>query len=59
MRIVRQFRHVKMMKRAGRGNVENGVKTTSAGELAIICPACPIPEINLPEGWELIQREYA
>lgn len=50
--MVRQYRHLKLMKRAGRGNVMNGLETTGPGELALQCPACPIPGINLPEGWE-------
>ncbi|KAG2045963.1 hypothetical protein BDR06DRAFT_985710 [Suillus hirtellus] len=38
MRTIRQFRHIRMMKQAGRGN----------------CPACPHPGINLPGDWEQI-----
>lgn len=41
-----------MLKRAGRGHDECGVQGTRPGELAVICPACPHPGINLPEGWE-------
>lgn len=52
MRIVRQYRHLKLMKRAGRGNVVKGLITTGAGDLAVTCPACPIPGVNLPDGWE-------
>ncbi|KAJ7075019.1 hypothetical protein B0H15DRAFT_792382 [Mycena belliarum] len=29
-----------------------GVAATGQGELAIDCPACPRPGVNLPEGWE-------
>ncbi|KAF7321643.1 CxC2 domain-containing protein [Mycena kentingensis (nom. inval.)] len=29
-----------------------GVHGTGPGELAIRCPACPRPGVNLPEGWE-------
>jgi hypothetical protein len=54
MRMIRQFRHSKMMKRAGRGNLENGVNLTKRGDLTITCPACPIPGINLPEGWDKV-----
>ncbi|KAG1857820.1 hypothetical protein F4604DRAFT_1882980 [Suillus subluteus] len=43
MRMVRQWRHLKML---------NGVDATSAGECAILCPVCPHPGKNLPEGWE-------
>ncbi|KAL0567542.1 hypothetical protein V5O48_014447 [Marasmius crinis-equi] len=51
-RMLIQWRHLKMLKRGGRGHVEDGVKTTGEGELAILCPSCPRPGINLPKGWE-------
>jgi hypothetical protein len=41
-----------MLKRAGRGHDPSGVLGTKPGELAVVCRACPIPGINLPEGWE-------
>lgn len=50
--MVRQYRHERLMKRAGRGNIENGIATTSPGDLALTCAACPQPGINLPAGWE-------
>lgn len=56
MRMVRQYRHLKMLKRAGRGNVQDGIKTTANGELAVVCPACPNPEVNLPLGWESVPQ---
>ncbi|KAG5222645.1 CxC2 domain-containing protein [Salix suchowensis] len=49
-----KYRHERLMKRAGRGNIENGIATTSPGDLALICAACPQPGINLPEGWERV-----
>ncbi|KAH7917632.1 hypothetical protein BV22DRAFT_1108535 [Leucogyrophana mollusca] len=51
MRMVRQFRHLKMLKRAGRGNIADGLSSMKSGDLAIACPACPHPDINLPEEW--------
>ncbi|KAL0576182.1 hypothetical protein V5O48_005799 [Marasmius crinis-equi] len=51
-RMLIQWRHLKMLKRGGRGHVDDGVATTGEGELAILCPSCPRPEINLVEGWE-------
>ena len=51
--IVRVSRHMKMLKRAGRFILAGGVGTTSPGELAIECPACPHPDKNLPRDWEL------
>jgi hypothetical protein len=41
-----------MMKRAGQGHDPAGSDATGAGELALECPACPQPDINLPENWE-------
>ncbi|KAI0055821.1 hypothetical protein BV25DRAFT_1921506 [Artomyces pyxidatus] len=52
MIIARQWRHIMMMKRAGRGHDPAGIIGTEPGECAVICPACPHPGINLPEGWE-------
>jgi hypothetical protein len=52
MVMVREWRHIKMTKRAGRGHDKSGIAGTSQGELAIPCRACPQPGINLPTGWE-------
>ncbi|KAJ6514835.1 hypothetical protein C8R47DRAFT_961298, partial [Mycena vitilis] len=52
LRMVREYRHLLMLKRAGRGHCPRGVSGTKAGELAIRCPACPRPGVNLPDDWE-------
>ncbi|KAJ7029081.1 hypothetical protein C8F04DRAFT_1188013 [Mycena alexandri] len=52
LRMVRQWRHLQMLKRAGRGHDPSGVNGTAPGALAMDCPACPRPGVNLPEGWE-------
>ncbi|KAJ7485477.1 hypothetical protein FB451DRAFT_1392216 [Mycena latifolia] len=52
LRMARQYRHLLMLKRAGRAHNPTGVFGTGAGELAIECPVCPNPGVNLPEGWE-------
>jgi hypothetical protein len=52
MRIVREWRHLKMLKRSGRGHDPDGVAATKAGECVVVCPACPQPGRNLPQGWE-------
>lgn len=52
MRMVLQWRHLKLLKRGGRGNDPLGAVGTQDGELAIMCPSCPRPNINLPAGWE-------
>ena len=33
-------------------------KDPQPGALAIFCPACPQPDINLPQGWESDPRRY-
>ncbi|KAJ7841073.1 hypothetical protein B0H14DRAFT_3457691 [Mycena olivaceomarginata] len=50
--MARQWRHLLMLKRAGRGHDPSGVWGTHPGELAVDCPVCPNPKINLPESWE-------
>ncbi|KAF8191761.1 hypothetical protein BJ912DRAFT_1021968 [Pholiota molesta] len=52
MRIVREWRHVRLLKRKGRGHAASGVKGTQEGECAVLCPACPYPGINLPADWK-------
>ncbi|RXW12053.1 hypothetical protein EST38_g13799, partial [Candolleomyces aberdarensis] len=57
LRIVHQWRHLKLLKRTGRGHDPiRGVSETRPGECALLCPPCPHPGINLPEGWEDIER---
>ncbi|KAF7331418.1 CxC2 domain-containing protein [Mycena kentingensis (nom. inval.)] len=52
LRVARQYRHIMMLKRGGRGHDRQGVLGTALGELAIRCPVCPRPDVNLPEGWQ-------
>ncbi|KAF7377213.1 CxC2 domain-containing protein [Mycena sanguinolenta] len=59
MNIVREYRHLQMCKRAGRGHDPEGISGTGPGELAIPCRACPHPDINLPEGWDKAPAEIA
>ncbi|TFK78062.1 hypothetical protein K466DRAFT_446088, partial [Polyporus arcularius HHB13444] len=47
--MIREWRHLKMMKRAGRGNDVGGINATQAGECAVHCPACPQPGKNIPD----------
>ncbi len=46
--MIREWRHLKMMKRAGRGNDVSGIDATQLGECAVHCPACPQPGKNIP-----------
>jgi hypothetical protein len=59
MHMVREYRHLQMCKRAGKGHDPLGIAGTKTGELAIPCRACPHPGINLPEGWEEAPPEVA
>jgi hypothetical protein len=52
LRMIREWRHLKLLKRAGRSHDPQGVAGTQKGELAVPCPACPHPSVNLPDGWE-------
>ncbi|KAJ7797560.1 hypothetical protein B0H14DRAFT_3493624 [Mycena olivaceomarginata] len=52
LRMVREYSHLLMLKRAGWGHAKSGVLGTAQGELAVQCPCCPVPGVNLPEGWE-------
>ena len=52
LRVVLQFRHLKMLKRGGVGYDPTGVAGVKPGALGLSCPHCPRPGINLPEGWE-------
>jgi hypothetical protein len=48
-----------MLKRGGRGHDPTGVYGTKQGELAVLCRACPIPGVNLPDGWQNAPPETA
>ncbi|KAJ7773717.1 hypothetical protein DFH07DRAFT_767661 [Mycena maculata] len=48
----RKYGHLLMLKRGGRGHAPSRVEGTEPGELAVLCPCCPHPRINLPEDWE-------
>ncbi|KAG1904044.1 uncharacterized protein F5891DRAFT_1126943 [Suillus fuscotomentosus] len=56
MRMVRKWRHLTMLKRFGRGHDPSGVDGTSQGECVVLCPACPQPGKNLPEGWQTASK---
>ena len=52
LRVLRMWRHLRMLKRGGRAYDKSGVEGTPPGELAVLCPACPIPLVNLPSNWK-------
>ncbi|TRM62975.1 hypothetical protein BD626DRAFT_403580 [Schizophyllum amplum] len=57
--VVKQYRHISMLKRGGRCHDDGGVNGTSDGELALACPACPHPDINLPPDWRTAAQGQA
>lgn len=52
IRICREYRHLMMLKRVGRGHVHDPNAATKPGQCAVECPACPRPGINLLDDWE-------
>ncbi|KAJ7111421.1 hypothetical protein C8R44DRAFT_833320 [Mycena epipterygia] len=59
LRMCREYQHLLMLERAGRGHEPSGVTGTKAGELAVQCPCCPHPGVNLVDGWENASPEDA
>ncbi|RDX50607.1 hypothetical protein OH76DRAFT_1348598, partial [Lentinus brumalis] len=49
LRVSRQWRNMKARLFAGFGHRQDSVKP---GDLAVRCPACPQPELNLPDNWK-------
>ena len=50
LRTSRLWRDLHARKHFGFGHETD--KSPGIGDLAIFCPACPQPGINLPPGWE-------
>jgi hypothetical protein len=50
MRVSRQWRNLQARKRAGLGH-DMGL-ARKPGDLAIFCPTCPQPGINLRDNWD-------
>ncbi|KAF8976196.1 hypothetical protein BDQ17DRAFT_1395169 [Cyathus striatus] len=51
--VMRIWRILFMCKHGGRGQHTEGIQGTKKGELTVECPACPHPEKNLPQDWEI------
>ncbi|KAL5492982.1 hypothetical protein ACEPAI_4430 [Sanghuangporus weigelae] len=49
---VRLWRHLAMLKRAGRAHDPAGVVGMKPGQLAVECPACPHFGRNIPSDWK-------
>jgi hypothetical protein len=50
LRVSRSWRDLHARKRFGFGHETD--KTPGNGDLALFCPACPQPGINLPKNWK-------
>ncbi|KAJ7030308.1 hypothetical protein C8F04DRAFT_1264074 [Mycena alexandri] len=58
MRVMREWRHLVMVKRSGVGNDgKRKVADTRPGELGPDCLGCPRPKVNIPDGWEFATGE--
>ena len=57
-RMIMQWRHLRLLKWGGRCHDPAGVTATRPGELAVLCPSCPRPGVNLPENWEQAPPEF-
>jgi hypothetical protein len=57
IRMTRMWAHLKILKRSGRGHDPTGANGTKEGECAVLCPACPQPGINLPDGWRTDSKD--
>ncbi|KAG1779216.1 hypothetical protein EV702DRAFT_1216574 [Suillus placidus] len=57
-RMIREWRHLKMLKRSGQGHDPSGIGGTAEGECAILCPACPHPGKNLPADWKDAPQQW-
>ncbi|KAK7450153.1 hypothetical protein VKT23_013036 [Stygiomarasmius scandens] len=53
LRMVREWRLLKLLKRHGRGHDSTGYAGTKQGECVVRCAACPHPGINLLSDWRL------
>jgi hypothetical protein len=51
-RMSREWRWLKKIKWAGFGHTDRDPTKPEPGELAIFCPTCPQPGINLPADWQ-------
>lgn len=51
-RCVRQWRHLKQIKRGGGAHSPTGLVSVPDGMFALECPACPHPGRNLPANWK-------
>ncbi|KAI0054865.1 hypothetical protein BV25DRAFT_1922298 [Artomyces pyxidatus] len=58
MMMAREFSHIQMLKRGGVGHQAAGIAGCAEGCLAMVCPLCPQPGVNLPDGWESESKSW-
>ncbi|KAL0568608.1 hypothetical protein V5O48_013381 [Marasmius crinis-equi] len=59
VRVARQWRYLKQLRRGGIGNVlGQDLQNIEPGSLAIRCIACPRPNVNLPDSWREAAKEW-
>lgn len=56
-RSVRQWRHLKQIKRGGGCHTVAGLASIPDGSFALECPACPHPGRNLPQNWDQVSED--
>ncbi|KAL0568500.1 hypothetical protein V5O48_013480 [Marasmius crinis-equi] len=59
LRVIRVWRYLKQLKRGGIAcQPARDLADIRPGELALRCPACPRPNINLPVNWEIAENGF-
>ncbi|KAJ7740358.1 hypothetical protein B0H16DRAFT_1729058 [Mycena metata] len=52
IRMTREYRHLRQCLQAGRCHCGRGIAGTQPGELALLCPCCPQPGVNIPDDFD-------
>ncbi|RXW11706.1 hypothetical protein EST38_g14149 [Candolleomyces aberdarensis] len=53
LHMTHEWRHLKLLKRSGLGHdPDRSAQDAREGECAVLCPACPHPDINMAPDWE-------
>ncbi|KAK0475298.1 hypothetical protein EDD18DRAFT_1090020, partial [Armillaria luteobubalina] len=47
-----------LLKRGGQAHNVTGPEGTKPGELAVLCPSCSQPGINLPSDWDQVPPPF-
>jgi hypothetical protein len=55
--MTREYFNLETLKRAGRGHHPDRSANIEEGSCALLCPACPHPNKNLPPGWENVPED--